>query len=116
MRTGRWRDGAAAALAAAGFILLPLVTFGLAVLRTEGSIRLSALVPYEEMAGAWHAPRAAHAAGLWDAAVLYVNFTRGALDAQIYRLTVGQLVLSATLGALVALNLAAARRALLQKK
>lgn len=107
MRLGDWRHWAAAALAAAGFVLLPLATFGLAVLRAEGYVRLSALVAYEEMAAASHGPHAAH---FWDAAVLYVNFTRGALNAQIYRLTVGQLVLSVTLGVLVGLNLAAARR------
>ena len=107
MRLGDWRDWAAAALAAASFVLLPFLTFGLAVLRAEGYIRLSALVAYEEMAAASHGPHAAH---FWDAAVLYVNFTRGALNAQIYRLTVGQLVLSVTLGVLVGLNLAAARR------
>jgi hypothetical protein len=77
------------------------------VLRSEGTIRLSALVAWEEMAAGWRGPQAA----FWDAAVLHLNFARGALNAQMYRLTVGQLVLAAALGLLVGLNFAAARRA-----
>lgn len=107
MRLGAWRNGAAAVLAAAGFVLLPMVTFGLAVLRSEGAIRLSALVAWEEMAAGWRGPQAA----FWDTAVLHVNFTRGALNAQMYQLTVGQFALGVALGLLVGLNLAAAGRA-----
>ncbi len=107
MTRSGWTAWAAAAGAAAAFLLLPLVTFGVAVLRNEGGVRLSALVAEEELRGAL---RDGSVRGAWDAAVVYVNFTRGALEAQVYRLTVGQFVLSTALGALVGLNLAAVRR------
>jgi hypothetical protein len=103
-----WPAWAAAGKAAAPHQLLPLLVFGLAVLHDEGFVRLSALVAEEEVAGA---VRTASPREVWGTAVLYVNFTRGSLNAQIYRLTVGQLVLSTGLGALVGLNLAASRRA-----
>jgi hypothetical protein len=103
-----WYAWGAAALAAAAFLLMPLVIFGLAVLRTEGSVRLSALIAEEEMTGA---VRTASLREVWGAGVFYVNFARGSLNAQIYRLTVGQLALSTVLGALLGLNLAASQRA-----
>lgn len=69
-----------------------------------GLLKPSYYVPHEAL---WQALRSGSLHEVWDASLIVVNMTSGHLLANLYTLTVGQLVLSLLLGIAIALNFSA---------
>ena len=84
--------------------LVPPVIYALLVLSRFGFLAISGYVPYEELrqAAASLDPAALLAAPVWS-----MNMTSGLLLSNMYELTVGQLLATLAMGAVIGLNLVA---------
>lgn len=87
---------------------MPPAVYAVLVWRRFGGIDLSGYVPHEALG---QALAGGDAAAILAAPLVSLNMTSGALLANMYELTVGQAVLTAALGAAIALNAAALMRA-----
>lgn len=101
-----WRSQTAPILAVAVVVvlILPPAMYAYLSYAKFGLFKPSFYVPHEAL---FSALRAGSVHDIWDASLVVVNMTSGLLLANMYTLTVGQLVLSITLGVFIGLNLAA---------
>ena len=88
---------------------MPPAVYAVLVWRRFGGIDLTGYVPHEALG---QALAGGDAAAILAAPLVSLNMTSGALLANMYELTVGQAVLTAALGAAIALNAAALTRAM----
>ena len=95
-----------AALAVLGVVMPPLVYAAL-VRWKFGMLAVSWYVPYEELE---QAVRSGSLRAIYGAPVWAANMTSGLITANMYTLTIGELVLSIALGVLIGMNLLAALR------
>lgn len=88
-------------------VVVPPVVYAALVRWKFGMLKVSWYVPYEELEQALRSGKLweVYGAPLWSA-----NMTSGLITANMYTLTAGELLLSALLGALIGMNLAAAAR------
>lgn len=85
-------------------LALPAATYAYLSYAKFGLFKPSFYIPHEAL---FSALRVGSVHDIWDASLVVVNMTSGLLLSNMYTLTVGQLVLSVTLGVFIGLNLAA---------
>lgn len=101
------RLGAAYCLPIILAVALPPVLHALLVRWKFGMLEVSWYVPYEELD---QALRGGKLAGIYGAPLWSANMTSGLITANMFTLTLGELVLSVLLGLLIGMNWAAAAR------
>ena len=103
-RSGPTHTALVVALSVVVVLILPPMIYAYLTYVKFGLFKPSYYIPYEAL---YAALRSGSVFEIWDASLVVVNMSSGLLLANMYSLTIGQLLLSFALGVSIGLNLAA---------